>query len=35
MPIIDMYFREGKVQMIVADKSIEDVYKEVESLLKE
>jgi UMP-CMP kinase len=35
MPIIEMYLKEGKVRKIIADKSIEDVYKEVESLLKE
>eukprot|EP00581_Thalassiosira_minuscula_P009739 CAMPEP_0183709678 /NCGR_PEP_ID=MMETSP0737-20130205/5675_1 /TAXON_ID=385413 /ORGANISM="Thalassiosira miniscula, Strain CCMP1093" /LENGTH=203 /DNA_ID=CAMNT_0025937841 /DNA_START=135 /DNA_END=746 /DNA_ORIENTATION=+ len=35
MPIIKMYETEGKVKKIIADKSIEEVYKEVESILKE
>ena len=35
MPIIEMYEKEGKVQKIIADRSISSVYKEVESLLKE
>jgi UMP-CMP kinase len=34
MPIIDMYEKEGKVRKILADRSIEDVYAEVESILK-
>jgi adenylate kinase family enzyme len=33
MPIIEMYEKEGKVLKIMADRSIEDVYKEVESIL--
>lgn len=33
MPIIEMYEKEGKVHKIIADRSIEEVYKEVESLL--
>lgn len=35
MPIIKKYEKEGKVRKIIADRSIEEVYKEVESLLKE
>jgi UMP-CMP kinase len=35
MPIIEMYEKEGILKKIIADRSIEDVYKEVESLLKE
>lgn len=35
MPIIEMYEKEGKVRKIIADRSIEEVYKEVESILKE
>lgn len=35
MPIIEMYEKEGIVKKIIADRSIEDVYKEVEGLLKE
>ncbi|KAL7531794.1 hypothetical protein ACHAXR_004242 [Thalassiosira sp. AJA248-18] len=35
MPIIQMYEKEGKVRKIIADRSIEEVYKEVESFLKE
>jgi adenylate kinase family enzyme len=35
MPIIEMYEKEGKVRQIVADRSIEDVYKEVEAILNE
>mmetsp|Transcript_28453 Transcript_28453/g.44813 ORF Transcript_28453/g.44813 Transcript_28453/m.44813 type:complete len:249 (-) Transcript_28453:32-778(-) len=34
MPIIEMYEKEGKVRKIMADRSIEDVYAEVESILK-
>ena len=33
MPIIEMYEKEGKVRKILADRSIEDVYAEVESIL--
>lgn len=33
MPIINMYEREGKVHKIIADRPIEEVYKEVEALL--
>jgi hypothetical protein len=35
IPIIEMYKKEGKVNKIIADRSIDDVYKEVESLLKD
>lgn len=35
MPIIKMYEGEGKVRKIIADRSIEEVYKEVEALLQE
>ena len=35
MPIIKMYEGEGKVRKIIADRPIEEVYKEVEALLKE
>ena len=35
MPIIEMYEKEGIVKKIIADRSIDDVYKEVEALLKE
>mmetsp|Transcript_2461 Transcript_2461/g.3763 ORF Transcript_2461/g.3763 Transcript_2461/m.3763 type:complete len:246 (-) Transcript_2461:79-816(-) len=34
MPIIKMYEAEGKVRKIIADRAIEEVYKEVEALLK-
>lgn len=34
MPIIEMYEKEGKIHKIIADRSIEEVYNEVESLLK-
>ncbi|KAL7542719.1 hypothetical protein ACHAWF_007232 [Thalassiosira exigua] len=33
MPIIEMYKKEGKVKKIIADRSIEEVYKEVESIV--
>ena len=35
MPIINMYEKEGKVKKIIADRSIDEVYAEVESLLKD
>mmetsp|Transcript_1774 Transcript_1774/g.3894 ORF Transcript_1774/g.3894 Transcript_1774/m.3894 type:complete len:246 (-) Transcript_1774:178-915(-) len=35
MPIIQMYEQEGKVRKIISDKAIEEVYKEVESIMKE
>lgn len=35
MPIIEMYKKEGKVRKIIADRSIEEVYAEVEGILKE
>jgi UMP-CMP kinase len=35
LPIIEMYDRDGKVRKIVADRSIEEVYTEVESILGE
>jgi len=34
MPIIDMYEKEGKVRKIIADRSIEEIYEELEALLK-
>ena len=34
MPIIEMYEKEGKVRKIIADRSIEEVYEEVESIVK-
>lgn len=34
MPIIQMYQREGKVRKIVADRSIDEVYEELESIVK-
>eukprot|EP01083_Nonionella_stella_P251011 866517_1 len=34
MPIIEMYKKEGKVRKIIADRSIEEVYKEVESIMQ-
>eukprot|EP00560_Eucampia_antarctica_P006336 CAMPEP_0197823366 /NCGR_PEP_ID=MMETSP1437-20131217/706_1 /TAXON_ID=49252 ORGANISM="Eucampia antarctica, Strain CCMP1452" /NCGR_SAMPLE_ID=MMETSP1437 /ASSEMBLY_ACC=CAM_ASM_001096 /LENGTH=276 /DNA_ID=CAMNT_0043422499 /DNA_START=63 /DNA_END=893 /DNA_ORIENTATION=+ len=34
MPIVDMYEKEGKVRKFKADRSVEDVYKEVEALIK-
>jgi len=33
MPIIEMYEKEGKARKILADRSIEDVYAEVESIV--
>jgi UMP-CMP kinase len=35
MPIIEMYEKDGKVRKIIADRSIEEVYQEVESILRE
>lgn len=35
MPIIKMYEKEGKVRKIIADRSIEEVYKEVEVIVKD
>lgn len=35
MPIIEMYEKEGKVHKIIADRSIEEVYKEVEGIVKD
>ena len=35
MPIVAMYEMEGKVRNIVADRSVEDIYKEVEALFKD
>lgn len=35
MPIINMYEKYGIVRKIIADRTIEQVYKEVESILKE
>lgn len=35
MPIVELYEKDGKVKKIIADRSIEEVYKEVESILKE
>jgi len=35
MPIINMYEKQGIVRKIIADRTIEQVYKEVESILKE
>jgi len=35
MPIIQMYQGEGKVRKIIADRSIEEVYQELESIIKE
>lgn len=35
MPIIEMYEKEGIVKQIIADRSIEAVYKEVETLLRD
>ena len=32
MPIVDLYETVGKVRKVLADKSVEDVYKEVEAL---
>ena len=34
MPIIKMYEKEREVHKIIADKSIEEVFKEVESILE-
>ena len=35
MPIIQMYQGEGKVRKIIADRSVEEVYQELESIVKE
>ena len=35
MPIINMYEKEGKVRKIIADRSIEEVYKELELIVKD
>ena len=35
MPIIEMYSKEGIVNKIIADRSIEDVYAEVSKLLED
>ena len=35
VPIVEMYERVGKVRRIIADRSIEEVYREVESILGE
>lgn len=35
MPIVDLYQREGKVKYVRADRSVEDIYKEVEALFKD
>ena len=35
VPIVEMYERVGKVRKIIADRSIEEVYREVESILGE
>ncbi len=35
MPIIDMFEKEGKVRKIIADRSIEEIYQELEALLKD
>lgn len=35
MPIIEMYEKKDIVAKIIADRSIDDVYKEVEALLRE
>ncbi len=34
MPIVDMYEVKGLVRTVVADRSVEDVYEEVEGLFK-
>eukprot|EP00979_Chaetoceros_neogracilis_P002441 scaffold424_cov127-Chaetoceros_neogracile.AAC.9 len=34
MPIVDMYEKKGLVKTIVADRSVEDVYEEVQALFK-
>jgi len=34
MPIVDMFEKKGMVKTIVADKSVDDVYTEVEALFQ-
>jgi UMP-CMP kinase len=35
MPIVDMFEKKGMLKKIIADKNVDDVYKEVEVLFKE
>jgi len=35
MPIVDMYQKKGKVKYVRADRSVEDIYKEVEVFFKD
>jgi len=35
MPIIKMYEKEGKVRKVIADRSIQEIYDEVEVMLKD
>ncbi|KAL3822372.1 hypothetical protein ACHAXA_010850 [Cyclostephanos tholiformis] len=35
MPIIEMYEKDGRVKKIIADRSMEEVYKEIEAILGE
>ena len=35
MPIIEMYEKEGKVRKIIADRSVEEIFKGLEIMLKD